>query len=197
VHVQADRPVVVERRDTVRRRWVAACSGTCDAELPVTDTYRVIPEGARNSAAFHLQQGEGGRVVLDVKPASKATLTAGFVGLAAGGGSLAIGGALLYFNWFSSTMSCIGRGHGPTTGSCPGPDPGVNTVALFTMGVGAAVAVTGAVLVLTSHHSSVQQSTDAIPVRNDSWLRFPQWREESAGPGAPRVFGGEILSGTF
>ena len=177
VHIDADRPVVLERSER-NGPWTPACSSPCDRDLPISSMYRVLGAGVRASIPFQLAARAGERIVVRVSSASKVRFIGGFV--IAGVGLASVGfGALVLQNKQIEAL-----GYGPRT------DDGPSKTAGQILMVGGATAMLGGVLLtLFNRNSTLEQSPQATPPRNDAWLRDPTWRQERELPrgamGAP------------
>jgi hypothetical protein len=193
VHVDADQAVVLERREG--RTWVYQCSAPCDADVPLSGSYRFTGTGVRPTSAFRLNAQPGGHVFLQVSTAAQSNFTTGIALTGVGGGALIVGGLILYmvaiFDW---TDGNLGYGH-------PSDDGTWNTAGLVLVAGGAAALVVGVVLLGGNLHSKVEQA-EATPggvqrPRNDAWLRLPTWHDDKAAQGLPKAVGVPLFEKAF
>ncbi len=109
VHVEADRPVTLERFDDVRQAWVFACGAPCDAALPQRAKYRFVGREVRSSGTFALGTASGKRLSYRVSTVSTVTFNVG-LGLALGGGAAFIVGEwALTINELAPAIVCLLR----------------------------------------------------------------------------------------
>jgi hypothetical protein len=93
VHIESrDKMVLLEHRIGPSAPWEAACEGSCDKRLPVSDEYRVLGTGLNDSRAFNLD-GTKDRVVLKVVAGEHKRETIGKI-ILIGGGALIVAGIL-------------------------------------------------------------------------------------------------------
>jgi hypothetical protein len=77
VHIESERPVQLESVARGQKAgWVTVCSSPCDRDVDLGSDYHITGSGVRASRPFQIEARPGGRVVIEVDPASKA----GFVG---------------------------------------------------------------------------------------------------------------------
>jgi hypothetical protein len=198
VHVQSDGPVVVERR--VGRSWVYACSSPCDADLPITGTYRISGTEIRNTPAFQLNARPGDHVILDVTSASKGSFKSGIALTGVGGGAMIVGAIiLLYVAVFDAAASAEGIPN-------PSDDGTWNTAGGVLLAGGAAALVVGILLMTGNSHSGIEQSqgaqrprsdAEAQRPRNDAWLRTPTWHDDKGAAPVPKAIGVPLFETKF
>jgi hypothetical protein len=183
VHIEADRPVVLERSER-NGPWVPACSSPCDRDLPISSMYRVLGAGVRASIPFQLAARAGERIVVRVSSASKVRFIGGFVIAGLGLASVGVGALVL------ENKQIEALGYGSRT------DDGPSKTAGQIMMVGGATAMLGGVLLtLFNRNSTLEQSPQATPPRNDAWLRDPTWRQDRVVPRT--AMGASMLQLTF
>jgi hypothetical protein len=191
VHVNADRQVVLERRDPGGGPWTLACSSPCDIALPISSTYRVAGAGVRNTRPFHLDAHPDEHVTIDVNPASRGAFAGGIAMASAGLGAMVSGFfVLVVVQANDDEAAAFGTHSTDTTATAVGW--------AFVAG-GAALTVGGALLIGTNAHSKERQQqppqADASrrpppksTPRTDAWLRAPTWHDDKAGGSlAPKV----------
>ena len=183
VHIEADRPVVLERSER-NGPWVPACSSPCDRDLPISSMYRVLGAGVRASIPFQLAARAGERIVVRVSSASKVRFIGGFVIAGLGLASVGVGALVL------ENKQIEALGYGSRT------DDGPSKTAGQIMMVGGATAMLGGVLLtLFNRNGTLEQSPQATPPRNDAWLRDPTWRQDRVVPRT--AMGASMLQLTF
>jgi hypothetical protein len=161
VHMDSFRPVQLARRvrdsDSVPEQWVVACSLPCDATLPADATYRVeTAEGEPLAPPFVLEADAHGHTTIHVSHAHH-TVAAGEASVGFGLPVLVTGLAGVYLE----ETFCIAL----LTDSCtPHPDPTAVASLAGIAVAGAALVVTGIVLLVESRGVLVSQATGtAVP----------------------------------
>ena len=183
VHVEADRPVVLERSER-NGPWAPACSSPCDRDLPISSMYRVLGAGVRASIPFQLAARAGERIVVRVSSASKVRFIGGFVIAGLGLASVGVGALVL------ENKQIEALGYGSRTDDGPS-----KTAGQIMMVGGATVMLGGVLLTLFNRNSTLEQSPLATPPRNDAWLRDPTWRQDRVVPRT--AMGASLLQLTF
>jgi hypothetical protein len=186
VHVQTDRPVVLEALMPEETRWVRLCVAPCDIEVPLDAEYRVTGPGMQPSRPVDLEAAPRDRAVLDISVRTNdqhrtgdrlyvASWVMAGVGLALGAGALAVD---------------------PSSEAQP---------VLMWSGIGAEAAMVA--MAITSHVLSqptgISQSVSPADPRGaapggGSWARLPTWHDSAAlGVLAPRATVVPLLSTSF
>jgi hypothetical protein len=182
VHIDADRPVVLERSEA-GGAWTLVCTSPCDLPLPLSSTYRISGYGVRRSTPFSLSARGGEHVVIDVNTASRGGYVGGIV-LAGAGTLVALVGALVLQN------QALGQPAGASANS------DARMVGWSMVAGGALMALGGVALIAHNAHSKVEPTPTPRP-RSDAWLRLPTWREDRSGAGLPGAVDIPLLHRTF
>jgi hypothetical protein len=177
VHVDADRPVTLERFDDARQAWVFACEAPCDAALPEHAKYRFVGRDVRSTGTFALGTASGERLSYRVSTVSMVTFNAGLVLALGGGGLFIVGDWALTINELAPPLVCLLKSdahHAPCS-----PSSAVTTAGVVGLVAGAAAVAVGAVVLLYARRSGVRQVDDegAAPPVPDAPLRTPEWRD--------------------
>lgn len=181
VHIDADKPVVMDRKPQGGETWIFACEAPCDVPMPIGDLYRIVGSGVMSTSNFKLTAQPGERHVVHVKTASKSRYEWGrnlaFVGF--------------FFDFYGALLA--GAGWANAARSC-GPDSPNNVYltqdgaytacrqdqqrskqvrngGLITLGIGVGITAVGALLYLSNLESKVAQAEPAKPAQNDAYLR--------------------------
>jgi hypothetical protein len=189
VRIDSTATVTLEALADSSGDWKPICQSPCDVDVPMDALYRVTGPATVTSRSFHLLPvPNGGRVVLDVDPTSKAT-PVGTKALRIGGAvTLGVGVALMgadALGTFLCSPGFLGSAGGAPPGGCS------NSTLLWSGLAAAAVGATALILGLAMGQSTgVQQSSrrnDApggTSAGNDGWIRLPSWRDASPAMGA-------------
>src|SRR5579863_6620342 len=161
VHVDAPGGAFLLQQTKPYADWEKACPVPCDKLLPTEFRYRVGGGGVTLSPDFTLIASPGTRERIVVDRTSKALFTLGVVGMAAGGLAVGIG---LYAEYTLILGSYLSETPVDWTGNG-------NLAVLAVAGVGALVAVGGALLVHANRLTRVTQSLDPSPTS----LLLPAW----------------------
>jgi hypothetical protein len=166
------------------REWGRVCASPCDKWLPTDGGYRVGGAGIRNSAMFALVGTNGGRVDLDVDPASKSAFVGGIVATSVGYGVLPLGLLLVVVGAVANSVDCaFDDGAAGSNQSCSSSSGnGLLVAGGVTLLVGAVVGTIGVVELASNVHSSVAQSssTNDRAAPSPVSVRLPAWRETPA-----------------
>jgi hypothetical protein len=188
------------------------CTSPCDKVVPADRDYDIGGNGVRASRMFRLEKG--GRIKLDVSPATPGAHTAGvvitvigIVGLVPGAAvtALVVGGAILGAIFICPFAEALSKGsYVPCLGDVTG---------LFAQGytlpfvwvpaaIGGGVVLTGIAVLLSTGPTTVNQTATPAPAApaatQGSW-RAPQWREarDSGVPPLPPAAVVPLVSLTF
>jgi hypothetical protein len=189
VHVSSPKPVFLYRRPPGSTAWEKVCESPCDAELPVSGTYRVTGNGiAAKELALNANAGES--VVLEVAPSSTAGVVAGVALTVAG----------LAATNVAMAMEPCHSAHAASTSCASSSD---ETRMSDVVGMAGALALVGGIVLIVvsartgvgveSHRHEAPSPPGPDPHALDAFLRRPTWRsvsstERAALPTLPLVF---------
>jgi hypothetical protein len=194
VHIESDRAVTLERHEG-GKIWSFACTAPCDVPLSVEPEYRIVGDGVRKSAPFHLAARPGEAVTLDVNTATKSGFAGGIVLTALGPIVMLVGvvivavaGADSYgYSYTNGTMT-------PTESS----NGSARTAGWITLAAGGVGTVGGILMITGNAHSSVYQAIPRREVaRNDAWKRLPIFHDDPNALATPRGVSIPLLGGSF
>jgi hypothetical protein len=210
VHTDSPSPVDLQSVDG-EGNSTYVCTSPCDKAVPADRDFDIGGNGVRASKVFRLQNG--GRIKLDVSPATPGAHTAGIVitvvgivGLAPGVAvtALVMGGAVLGAIFICPFAEAISKGsYVPCLGDVTGffAQGYASPIVWAPAAVGGGVILVGIAVLLSTGPTTVNQSVTPVPAAPSSataW-RAPQWRDaREAGlppiPAAPVV---PLVSLTF
>jgi hypothetical protein len=176
VHLGGAPDAVLEKKGA-GREWAPACASPCDKWLPADGTYRVGGPDIRSSTIFALAGPPGGRVDIDVDPASKAAFVGGIVATSVGYGVVPVGLLIMLFGAianstcdFSSESNCSSSSSGD----------GLVAAGAITAVAGALVGTIGVVEIVSNAHSAAPQSVHGGDQAAPTALRAPAWVDAPA-----------------
>ncbi|MGH7282035.1 MAG: hypothetical protein ACRELY_10960 [Polyangiaceae bacterium] len=151
VHIASDDEVFLQRIEN--KKWTDVCWAPCDVLVDADVRYRIEGPGVRPSSPFrlHATSLEGDETLI-VNPSHDLARDTGFVLIGVGAAGLLAG---LYLTWFGTdTEGCDGSS---AYTECTSSHQNVLGVGLVTLVGSALVGGLGAVVAITSSHSSVHQ----------------------------------------
>ncbi len=186
IHVNSDRPVMLQLLTADETRWRPVCMSPCDVVVPLDGAYRVVAPGIQASREVELEAGSGDRVVLDVNVrTNKEHLTAerlNIAGYVVGAAGLALEIVALSVDASSDAESALVWG-------------------------GVAAAATAVALTITSYvmlqptglsQSSATPASGVVARAAIPTTRAPLWRDlASGGATLPRVTAVPVVSLSF
>jgi hypothetical protein len=196
VHIESDRPVSLERHVS-GRVWTFVCAAPCDADVPISQEYRIGGSGVRSSRGFNLAARAGEHVTLDVTTSSTGGFAGGIVLTSLGGLTMVVGLMLVLVG---SAQADEHRTFGSTaTGSSLYTNDGSANITggEIALGVGAAAMLLGIIMIGSNSKSSVEQSGEGARAASNAWTRLPTWRTEATATPTPKTTSIPIFSGSF
>jgi hypothetical protein len=199
VWVHVDGPAAAElQQASGDGHWTTVCTGPCEAPLPLGAEYRVDGQGIQTSNSFRLTGTAEQHVRLTVKPGSSTFHAVGLALVPIGLVTVLLG---LLADFRAGFDSGFGGSEGPAD---PHPDMTPGNV---TMGVGAAVAVLGMVVMAVNTTRAVfpdapspdpSSSEPAQAMEGDPTRIVPTWRAAERAPIAPPpMLGVPLWTGRF
>lgn len=188
IHIDAGRDVVLNRQPLLGGGWREECHSPCDRHVPLDDEYFISGPDIVGSRTLLLDARAGDRVVLDVRPSLRSARDGGAVVAALGGVVGLVGYLGVMISMLMDSVSCDNLcGHGAR--------PDGTSVAILVSG--AAIGVTGLVVLLANASKSRVRQTSTSAKRADAYERDAAWRTPQRGErGAPSV-GVPIFSHSF
>jgi hypothetical protein len=190
VHMTGAHEATLERGNG--RTWALVCQSPCDRWLPMEGGYRVSGPGLRSSTMFALGGTNGGRVDLDVDPASKGAFVGGIVATSVGYGVVPVGLLLMLVGAIVNSTDCdFDTGTSGSSAGCSGSSgSGLVLAGGITALVGAVVGTIGVVELASNVHSNVAQTVSDRQSSPPVSVRLPAWGDtttaaRAVAPAAP------------
>jgi hypothetical protein len=197
VHVEGDEGVVLDSIAPGSVRWTRVCVAPCDAELPLTQMYRIDGENIRRSRPFSLSASPGQHVVISVSPASKSGFAGGVALASVGVAALTVGLVVLL-------VGAVGQcSEEDEFGNCYGytPNSGLESAGGIISLAGVGLIVGGVILLASNSRTRETQRNSAFerPAHPDTaWLRAPTWHDTVRDSvGQPKAMGLPLFTQRF
>jgi hypothetical protein len=200
VHINSERKVNLEKRDSAGSAWEFVCSSPCDVVASVSPQYHVVGDDLNASQPFVLDASAGNKLTLDVTPGVHNKAKTGAL-VVAGGAALIIGGVVVLLAGSKSTTA---PGDNGTETNNQNTD--FISVGSILIVAGVIAGLGGGALMYDNAHTKVEGSIGDVPERHGDAKpksgakataeRAPTWHDDR-GPALGASQFVPIFHGTF